>query len=102
MSSGAILDRLLTSQGSTGFESAGIKEGSKSKSKSKSGRVVPTTPRMSQRPLQSLGTGASSGTNQSNKSLDLPPYEEMIYRAISDLKQEAGSAPKAILDWVQA
>ncbi|KAF8936900.1 hypothetical protein BGZ58_003543 [Dissophora ornata] len=26
----------------------------------------------------------------------------MIFTAIADLKQESGSAPKAILDWVQA
>ncbi|KAG0324738.1 hypothetical protein BG004_003374, partial [Podila humilis] len=36
------------------------------------------------------------------KALDLPPYEEMIFMAIADLCEEAGSAPKAILDWVHA
>ncbi|KAF9899678.1 hypothetical protein BX616_002896, partial [Lobosporangium transversale] len=42
-----------------------------------------------------------SGAYHSVKAQDLPPYEEMIFMAIADLKQEAGSAPKAILDWVQ-
>ncbi|KAG0372031.1 hypothetical protein BGX24_000838, partial [Mortierella sp. AD032] len=46
------------------------------------------------------GSGLS-GPYHSVKAQDLPPYEEMIFMAIADLKQEAGSAPKAILDWVQ-
>ncbi|KAF9434110.1 hypothetical protein BGZ76_008539 [Entomortierella beljakovae] len=46
------------------------------------------------------GTGVP-GTHHSVKAQDLPPYEEMIFMAIADLKQEGGSAPKAILDWVQ-
>ncbi|KAG0278818.1 hypothetical protein BGZ95_003057 [Linnemannia exigua] len=46
------------------------------------------------------GSGLT-GPYHSVKAQDLPPYEEMIFMAIADLKQEAGSAPKAILDWVQ-
>ncbi|KAF9901686.1 iso-1-cytochrome c [Linnemannia zychae] len=46
------------------------------------------------------GSGMT-GPYHSVKAQDLPPYEEMIFMAIADLKQEAGSAPKAILDWVQ-
>ncbi|KAG0084287.1 hypothetical protein BGZ92_010007 [Podila epicladia] len=43
----------------------------------------------------------STGSNYNSvKALDLPPYEEMIFMAIADLREEAGSAPKAILDWV--
>ncbi|KAG0330757.1 iso-1-cytochrome c, partial [Podila horticola] len=43
----------------------------------------------------------STGSNYvSVKALDLPPYEEMIFMAIADLREDAGSAPKAILDWV--
>ncbi|KAF9403266.1 hypothetical protein BGZ94_004674, partial [Podila epigama] len=46
------------------------------------------------------GTNASTSYN-SVKAQDLPPYEEMIFMAIADLREEAGSAPKVILDWVQ-
>jgi len=42
-----------------------------------------------------------TGSNYNSvKAQDLPPYEEMIFMAIADLREEAGSAPKAILDWV--
>ncbi|KAG0205708.1 hypothetical protein BGX28_002726 [Mortierella sp. GBA30] len=52
-----------------------------------------------QTPNSGSGTGVS-GAYHSVKAQDLPPYEEMIFMAIAELKQEAGSAPKAILDWV--
>ncbi|KAF9585111.1 hypothetical protein BGW38_003846 [Lunasporangiospora selenospora] len=58
----------------------------------------PTRSTLDQR--QDMGTGIPM-TFASSKAQDLPPYEEMIFMAIADLKQEAGSAPKAILDWVQ-
>ncbi|KAF9335182.1 hypothetical protein BG006_000709 [Podila minutissima] len=46
-------------------------------------------------------TTISTGSNYNSvKALDLPPYEEMIFMAIADLREDAGSAPKAILDWV--
>ncbi|KAG0355760.1 hypothetical protein BG005_005281 [Podila minutissima] len=46
-------------------------------------------------------TTLSTGSNYNSvKALDLPPYEEMIFMAIADLHEDAGSAPKAILDWV--
>ncbi|KAF8933476.1 hypothetical protein BGZ52_007581 [Haplosporangium bisporale] len=46
-------------------------------------------------------TPVMTGSNYNSvKALDLPPYEEMIFMAIADLREEAGSAPKAILDWV--
>ncbi|KAF9919551.1 hypothetical protein FBU30_010871, partial [Linnemannia zychae] len=48
-----------------------------------------------------ISGSALTGSYHSVKAQDLPPYEEMIFMAIADLKQEAGSAPKAILDWVQ-
>ncbi|KAG0038858.1 hypothetical protein BGZ82_010574 [Podila clonocystis] len=48
-------------------------------------------------------TTSSTGSNYNSvKALDLPPYEEMIFMAIADLREDAGSAPKAILDWVHA
>ncbi|KAI1297027.1 hypothetical protein EDD11_007263, partial [Mortierella claussenii] len=64
--------------------------------------ATPSTPKQSgrQTPAPTSGSGVS-GTYNSVKGQDLPPYEEMIFMAIADLKQEAGSAPKSILDWVQ-
>ncbi|KAG0235908.1 hypothetical protein BGW42_004554 [Actinomortierella wolfii] len=51
-------------------------------------------------PLSSPGIPTERATYTSIKSDDLPPYEEMIFRAIAALNEEAGSAPKAILDWI--
>ncbi|KAF9349820.1 hypothetical protein BGX34_001593 [Mortierella sp. NVP85] len=59
---------------------------------------TPSTPKILGRQTPTTGTG----TYPSVKALDLPPYEEMIFAAIGALNQEGGSAPKAILDWVQA
>ncbi|KAF9946832.1 hypothetical protein BGZ70_003004 [Mortierella alpina] len=64
--------------------------------------ATPSTPRVStgrQTPGSGPGTGIP-GAYHSVKAQDLPPYEEMIFMAIGDLNQEAGSAPKSILDWV--
>ncbi|KAG0292247.1 hypothetical protein BGZ98_002656 [Dissophora globulifera] len=83
--------------GATGTSTQGASTGKISKP------GTPTAHRASgrQTPGSSSGTGVT-GTYNSVKAQDLPPYEEMIFMAIADLKQEAGSAPKAILDWVQA
>ncbi|KAF9106123.1 hypothetical protein BGX29_010472, partial [Mortierella sp. GBA35] len=64
--------------------------------------ATPTTANLTgrQTPISGSGSGLT-GSYHSVKAQDLPPYEEMIFMAIADLKQEAGSAPKAILDWVQ-
>ncbi|KAF9948646.1 hypothetical protein BGZ72_009455 [Mortierella alpina] len=64
--------------------------------------ATPSTPRTStgrQTPGSGPGSGVP-GAYHSVKAQDLPPYEEMIFMAIADLNQEAGSAPKSILDWV--
>ncbi|KAF9344044.1 hypothetical protein BGX26_004881, partial [Mortierella sp. AD094] len=64
--------------------------------------TTPSTPKSSVRPSGGSGSGTGvTGTYHSVKAQELPPYEEMIFMAIADMKQEAGSAPKAILDWVQ-
>ncbi|KAF9186426.1 hypothetical protein BGZ51_002010, partial [Haplosporangium sp. Z 767] len=54
-----------------------------------------------QTPRSGSGAGATSEYH-SVKAQDLPPYEEMIFKAIAELKEAEGSAPKSILDWVQA
>ncbi|KAF9994845.1 hypothetical protein BGZ79_000367 [Entomortierella chlamydospora] len=64
--------------------------------------TTPSTPKNTVRLSGGSGPGAGvTGPYHSVKAQELPPYEEMIFMAIADMKQEAGSAPKAILDWVQ-
>ncbi|KAF8984789.1 hypothetical protein BGZ46_007026 [Entomortierella lignicola] len=73
-----------------------------SKSNASSQPTTPNTPKNTSRLSTGSGTGTGvTGTYHSVKAQELPPYEEMIFMAIADMKQEAGSAPKAILDWVQ-
>ncbi|KAF9170899.1 hypothetical protein BGX20_008363 [Mortierella sp. AD010] len=64
--------------------------------------TTPSTPKNTVRLSGGSGPGAGvTGPYHSVKAQELPPYEEMIFMAIADMKQETGSAPKAILDWVQ-
>ncbi|KAF9981682.1 hypothetical protein BGZ65_003688 [Modicella reniformis] len=64
--------------------------------------ATPSTPKTLARQTPALSSGAGGTAYATVKALDLPPYEEMIFTAIAALKQDGGSAPKAILDWVQA
>ncbi|KAG0294984.1 Integrator complex subunit 12 [Linnemannia gamsii] len=61
----------------------------------------PATPTTASHTGRQTPISGLTGSYHSVKAQDLPPYEEMIFMAIADLKQDAGSAPKAILDWVQ-
>lgn len=61
----------------------------------------PATPNTASHTGRQTPISGLTGSYHSVKAQDLPPYEEMIFMAIADLKQDAGSAPKAILDWVQ-
>ncbi|KAF9542819.1 hypothetical protein EC957_001539 [Mortierella hygrophila] len=61
----------------------------------------PATPTAASHTGRQTPISGLTGSYHSVKAQDLPPYEEMIFMAIADLKQDAGSAPKAILDWVQ-
>ncbi|KAF9100796.1 hypothetical protein BGX27_000254, partial [Mortierella sp. AM989] len=64
--------------------------------------ATPSTTRNAGRPSAGSSSGSGvTGNYHSVKAQELPPYEEMIFMAIADMKQEGGSAPKAILDWVQ-